>query len=168
MRRLLQMWLILLLLVFSLTPAHAEAGRVDVSTTCGVRPWRLLNKQFSGNANVFTIVTPVSALTESSATGCTHGTGAVSVLLQSGFTPTITLTLFVWLNDPVTPANSNWAAFSTASVTANNSMVVLACPHNMPFIIQSSAAVTGNVYVDAPADKLNANSPTSYYQPPQG
>lgn len=168
MRRLLQMWLILLLLLFSQTPAHCEAGRVDISTTCGVRPWRLLNKQFSGNANVFTTSSPVGSLTESSASGCTQSDGSVTVALEAEFTPPVTLTLFCWINDTVTPTNSGWVQFSIATISNNNYMAVMACPHNCPFVIMSSAAVTGNVYIDAATDHLNANSPNGYYQSPEG
>jgi len=175
MIRKLSLFLAVILAITFCNPADAGAGRVN--SNAPVRPWRLLNKQFSGNANVFTTTDPSPAggnLTETSATGVTTGEGTVTINLGAGFTAPITLTAYIWVQDRVTPTNSYWARCGanasqySITVDSNYTTVVFVLPHNTPFIILSSAAVTGNVYVDAQADHLNANSSTSYYQQPQG
>lgn len=169
MRRLLNSILVLLLAVSTVAPCYAEGTRVFNNAH---RPYRLLAKQYATNANVFPIVDPSPAgtpLALSNAMGLAPVDGVVTVQLNAGFTAPITLTVYYWCNDAVTPANSAWvraanvAATYSASVDSNYASVSFSTPGNTPFIIESSAAVTGLVYCSAPADVNNKASSVAGY-----
>ncbi|MDE1971392.1 MAG: hypothetical protein KGI50_07505 [Patescibacteria group bacterium] len=143
------------------------AGRV-VSNTCA-RPRRLLNAQFAGN--MFPTADPSpdgTPLTETSATGVSSNVGTVTLGFTNGFTAPITVTAYYWNADPVTPANSCWVrlgASSTAystTVDTHYASVSFSIPEYTPFLIRTSAAVTGNVYLDGAIDVKNNNSPSGY------
>lgn len=172
-------WLLALLVIFSITPTlsaqpivtpgDASAGRVNSNVAS--RPKYLLSLQFGSGANNFTTVDPSpdgTPLTESSATGRTQSSGVVTVELTTGFTAPVTLTAYYWIKDPVTVANSHWtrcgpaSAVYSISVDSHYATATFACPPNTPFLIRSSAAITGNVYVDGIADPNNLNRPTGY------
>lgn len=149
--------------------AWSDAGNVNANV--GQKAVRLLSLQFGGSANNFTTSDPSpagAALTESSATGLTNSNGTVTVSLTNGFTAPVILTAYYWVKDVVTPANSCWVRLGAnntqyqISVDSNYATAVFAMPPRAPFIIKSSAAVTGNVYVDAGMDGLNINSPAGY------
>ena len=125
-------------------------------------PYRKLAKQFSTNTNVFCTADPSpdgTPLTLSSATGDDAGHGMVTVLLTNGFTAPITLTAYYWHR-----AKQVWVR--VAPSTAGYSMLVdshytqweFPLPAGSPFIIMSSAAVTGDVYTNSVADPNNANT----------
>lgn len=166
MRKLIALFL---LLACFMLPSAMAGERVNSNLVR--RPVRLLTKQFSAGANVFTTADPSlagSALTLTSATGDSSNDGIVTVALNAGFTAPITLTVYFWLNDPVTPANSGWVRLGgtsqvySTSVDTNYSSVSFAIPEFTPFLIRSSAAITGNVYVDAQKNTNNNNSAAGF------
>lgn len=141
-----------------------------------VRPQRLLAKQFAAGANNFTLVDPTpdgTPLTLTSATGKSRMDGSATLTMTNGFTAPVTLTAFTWQLDNVTPANSCWVRVApvvsggannyTQSVDAHYTTVGFVLPENTPFLIMSSAAVTGNVYTDATYDANNQNSASAAY-----
>lgn len=170
--------LVLLLgIVFNLLvsyPVDATGARMfDTS----VRPRRLLTKQFATNANNFLLADPTpdgsnQALT--SATGRSRMDGSVTVALTNGFTAPVTLTCYYWQNDNVTTANQCWVRLApvssggisnyTQSVDSHYTTAVFAIPENTPYLITSSGAITGNVYVDSAIEPSNPNSPAGYDQ----
>lgn len=158
--------------IVNVGPAHATGTRVFNTS---VRPIRLLTKQFASNANNFTLVDPTpdgTPLTLTSATGKSNMDGSATITLTNGFTAPVTLTAFVWQLDSVTPANSCWVRVApvasggannyTQSVDSHYAQVSFSLAENTPFIIMSSAAVTGHVYTDAAKDANNNNSPAGY------
>lgn len=154
---------------FALESRPLDAG--NVNSNIPARPWRLLNKQFAANANVFCTADPSAGgtpLTETSATGITGSSGTVAVALNAGFTAPVTLTIYYWCRDAVTGANSGWvrlganAAQYAVAVDTNYATVVFTAPPYTPYIIESGAAITGKVYVNTLRDPLNNNSPTGY------
>lgn len=148
-----------------------QAGAATRTFNSPVRPWRKLAKQFASNANVFTIVDPTpdgTPLSLSNATGKSTGDGSVTVSLESGFTAPLTVTVFFWQIDSVTPANSCWVRLApvasagqsnyTQSVDSHYAQFQFSIPENTPFLIMSGTAVTGNVYTDSIADLNNPGS----------
>lgn len=148
-----------------------EAEAATRTFNSPVRPWRRLAKQFAAGANVFTTTDPTPAgtpLTLANATGKSTGDGSVTIGLQAGFTAPITFTIYYWQYDSVTPANACWVRLAPVAssgqsvyqqtVDSNYASFMFQIPENTPFLIQSSAAVTGNVYTDSFADKNNPGS----------
>jgi hypothetical protein len=132
---------------------------------------RLIVKQFAAAANNFTIVNPDpdgTPLTLTSATGRSKMDGNASVTLTNGFTAPVTLTIFIWQQDLVTPANSCWKRVASAAAgyaTAADShyvTVTWTITENTPFLVMSSAAITGNVYTDSVIDPNNNNTVAGY------
>lgn len=153
----------------SVTSGDSSAGRVNSNLSS--RPKYLLSPQFSSGTNYFVTADPSPAgtpLTETSATGITQSSGIVTLGLTNGFTAPVTLTCYVWIKDAVTPSNSYWcrngavAAAYAQAPDSNYTMVTFTAPPFTPFLIRSSAAITGNVYVDCIADGHNANRVTGY------
>ena len=143
----------------------------SVNSNIAHRPYRLLVAQFSTNTNMFCTADPSpdgTPLTETSATGMSGGQGTVTVLLTNGFTAPVTLTAYFWLPDNKTAANKCWtrlgpnSSFYSVSVDTHYATAAFVAPVNTPYIIMSSAAVTGPVYVDTPIDPANNNSATGY------
>jgi hypothetical protein len=149
-------------------PARSQAQRVQESPR---NPYRLLSKQFAGSTAVFTTADPSlagSALTLTSATGNSRMDGVVTVALQAGFTAPVTLTVYYWQMDNVTGANAGWtrigavASDYSQSFDSNYTMRQFAIQENTPFLIRSSANITGNVYTDCPQNTNNANTVAGY------
>jgi len=149
--------------------APSNAG--NVNSNIPARPWRLLNLQFGGNANDFCTADPSpdgTPLTETSATGITGSSGTIAVALTNGFTAPVTLTVYYWTQDQVTGGNSCWvraganASQYATSVDSHYTTLSFTAPPNTPYIIESSGAVTGNVYVNTAKDPLNNNSAAGY------
>lgn len=137
-------------------------------------PMRLLAKQFNGSTEVFTTTDPSpdgTPLTLTSATGISGADGSVTVILQSGFTAPVTLTAYEWNQDFVTPANSCWVRVAPAAtgtdvyskaIDTHYALAQFAISEKTPFLIMSSGAITGNVYIDAKPHSQNANSATGH------
>lgn len=169
MRRLLNLSLAAVLALSSFVPANAEGMRIFNNAH---RPYRLLAKQYATNANVFPIVDPSPAGTPlllSNAMGLAPSDGVVTFTLDAGWTAPITLTAYYWQADGVTPANACWVRASnvasaySASVDTNYAQISFSVPGNTPFIVVSSAAVTGFVYCSAPAAPQNPASSVAGY-----
>jgi len=135
-------------------------------------PGRLLAKQFNGNTENFTTTNPDlggTPLTLASATGVTPSNGIVMLSVGAGFTPPVTLTAFFWQQDLVTPANSGWRRFGNAAASyaqaldATYTSCAFSGPPNTPFLIMSSAGITGNVYTNAKAHPSNNNTASGGY-----
>jgi hypothetical protein len=164
---------VLSLLALMLIPTVSTYGATRTFNS-PVRPSRLLANQFVGNANVFTQADPTpdgSSLTLTSATGRSQGDGSVTVTLTNGFTAPVTLTVYFWQIDSVTPANSCWVRLApvvtgthqySQSVDSHYSLFQFSIPESTPFLITANAAITGNVYVDCPIDPNNKNSAVGY------
>lgn len=159
---------LLLALCLISAPVHADQ---PVNSNTVHEPYRLLTTQFSGNTNVFTTTDPSPAggnLTETSATGLSSGQATVTVLLTNGFTAPVTLTAYIWNIDSTTPTNKCWvrlgpnSASYSVSVDTNYATAAFVMPTHTPYLIMSSAAITGHVYVDTPIDPLNNNSVAGY------
>lgn len=152
---------------------------IDPSTAYGatrtfnspVRPWRRLALQFGSGANNFTTVDPSpdgTPLTLTSATGKSTGDGSVTVALTNGFTAPVTMTVYYWQYDSVTPTNACWVRLApvasggqsnyTQSVDTHYAIFQFSLPENTPFLIRSSTPVTGNAYTDSIADLNNLGS----------
>lgn len=166
---------LLLILALTLPAVHALESRPldagNVNSNIPARPWRLLNLQFGSSANAFCTADPSAGgtpLTETSATGITGSSGTVAVALNAGFTAPITLTIYYWCRDAITGANSGWVRAGANSgqyatvVDTNYSTLSFTAPPYTPYIIESSAAVTGKVYVNTNRDPLNNNSAVGY------
>lgn len=160
---------LLVLLAIVLFPIQCTAGERVFNAPR--YPSRLLKLQFASSANVFTTVDPSPAgtpLTETSATGISNMDGSASLAFEGGFTPPITVTVYYWQRDQVTASNSCWVRLGWASalyasaVDTNYALLTFVLPENTPFLVMTSAAVTGNVYTDARPDALNNNSATGF------
>ncbi len=124
-------------------------------------PYRKLAKQFAGNANAFCTTNPDpdgTPLTLANATGRDSGHGQVTIMLTNGFTPSVTLTAFYWHIAKacwvrVGPAAANYQQ----AVDSHYTTWTFNLPPRCSFLIMSSAAVTGDVYTDAPHDPNNNN-----------
>lgn len=177
MKKLLPLLLSFILLL-GFTPAQLGCLRPAMSQGIASRvynaprnPRRLLTKQFSAGANVFTTVDPSPSgtpLTITSATGDANADGSASIAFQAGFTPPLAVTVYYWQADAVTPANSCWtrlgsaAAQYTTSVDHTYTICTFQIGEFVPFIVQTGAAVTGNVYTDSKADPNNNNTVAGY------
>lgn len=152
-----------------LTQSQTEAATRTYNSP--VRPWRRLAKQFAAGANVFTIVDPTpdgTPLALTNATGKSTGDGSVTVSLTTGYTAPVTVTVYFWQYDSVTPANSCWVRLAPVASSGQSNYAQVIDSHyaqfqfsiaeNTPFLIQSSAAITGNVYTDSIADLNNTGS----------
>lgn len=167
MKRLLSIIAAVLVSVGSCLPSRADATR---TSSWGNRPYRRLATQFAGNVFVTADPSPAGTpLTLTSATGIGGPDGTVSIGMGAGFTAPVTLTVYYWQLDSVVPANSCWqrlgpaaANYSTA-IDTNYASVTFTVPAGTPFLIRSSAAVTGNVYTDARAAFENNNSAATGY-----
>lgn len=167
------------LLLGSMLAITCAANYSDAATrtyNSPVRPQRLLAKQFASNANNFTLVDPTpdgTPLTLTSATGRSKMDGSVTIALTGGFTAPVTLTAFYWVLDNVTPANSHWSRLGpvasggqsnyTQAIDSHYATFMFSIPENTPFIIMSSAAVTGNVFTDSVIEPTNNNSASAGY-----
>ena len=149
-------------------PVNADAVRVFTASNT---PRRKLAKQFSAGANVFATADPSPAgtpLTITSATGIAGSDGSVVLTFLAGFTAPITITVYYWNQDLVNTSNSCWvrlgneAAAYSATIDSNYVSVPFALPVNAPFLVRTSAAVTGDVYTDARAHSSNNNTATGY------
>lgn len=166
----------LALFIFSTSSANSSVPNTDtsagrVNANVASRPKYLLSLQFASNANNFPTADPSpdgTPLTETSATGRTQSSGIVTVELTGGFTAPVTLTAYYWVKDSVTAANSHWSRLGPAAASyavamdSHYTTATFVCPPNTPFLITSSAAITGNVYIDCIADPLNSNRPAGY------
>lgn len=140
---------------------------------CQIAPAaRKLALQFNTNSEVFTTTNPDlggTPLTLTSATGISPANGLVLISMGAGFTAPVTLTAFTWQVDNVTSANAGWRRISpdaggySQAVDAHYTNVALAVPPNTPFLIMSSGAVTGNVYVNCKAHPSNNNTASGGY-----
>lgn len=147
-------------------------GAALAQTFSNGAPARLLTKQFGGSANVFTTTNPDAdgtPLTLTSATGVIPANGIVVVSLGGGFTAPVTLTAFFWQQDLVTAAKAGWrrpggaaASYATA-VDAHYTSVAINGPPNTPYLIMSSGAITGDVYVTGKAHSSNNNTASGGY-----
>lgn len=140
-------------------------------------PMRKLALQFNTAADVFTKVNPDAAgtpLTLTSATGVSGSNGTVTLAFRAGYTPTIKLTVFVWLYDNVTPTKAGWIRYGPQAlggtsphvyelnVDSNYCSAAFSIEPHTPFLIMCDTSITGDVYTDALAHSSNANSATGY------
>lgn len=152
--------------------ANAQATRTFNSPR-NVR--RKLALQFNGSSEVFTTTDPSPAgtpLTLSSATGISGYDGSVTLVFRAGFTAPVTLTVYQWLQDLVDPTKSCWVRIAPASsgsdvyskaVDTNYSLIQFSIAERVPFLVMSSAGITGDVYTDAEAHPSNTGSTASGY-----
>lgn len=168
MKRLIALLMLLATMLVAI-PANAEGTRVFNNAH---RPYRLMAKQYATGANVFPTADPSpdgTPLALTNAMGLSPVDGVVSVQLDSGFTAPVSLTAFYWSADSVTVSNSCWVRASnvsttyTASVDSHYASVSFSVPGNTPWLIQSSAAVTGLVYSSTPAYSANLGSSVAGY-----
>lgn len=153
-------------------PISAQGTRTFNSP---VKPFRKLAKQFNSGNDVFPTADPSPAgtpLTLTSATGRSTADGSVTIAFMAGFTPPLTITAYQWQYDNVTPSAGGWVRVAPAATGAdvyekaidtNYCIVQFSIDPHTPFLIRTSASVTGSVYVDAPADPNNTGSTASGY-----
>lgn len=136
------------------------------------QPARLLAKQFGGSANVFTTTNPDAdgtPLTLTSATGVIPQNGIIMVSLGAGFTAPVTLTVFTWQRDVVTTSKAGWRRIGPAATSysqaadAHYTVLAFNGPPGAPYLIMSSGAVTGDVYVNGSSHPSNNNTASSGY-----
>lgn len=150
-------------------PASADGVRTYNSPQ---RCQRLLALQFGGSANNFPTADPSlegTPLTLTSATGISGADGIVTVSLGAGFTAPVTLTAYQWQLDTVNTSKAGWrrigaaAADYSCAFDAHYTSRQFSISERTPYLIRSSAAITGDVYVgDAGPHGSNANSASGY------
>lgn len=153
-------------------PLVMGAGTRTFNSPVQVR--RKLALQFNGNTEVFTTADPTPAsgnLTLTSATGISGFDGSVTLVFRSGIA-TKSITAYMWLQDLVASSKSCWVRVAPAAsgtdiyvktIDSDYSTVQFSIPEQTPFLIQSSAAFTGDVYTDALAHPSNTGSTASGY-----
>lgn len=161
------------LIASSVMIINSPAGASERTFNSPQRCQRLLAKQFGGSANVFTTTNPDAdgtPLTLTSATGKSGNDGIVTVSMGGGFTAPVTLTVFQWQLDNVTAANAGWrrigaaAADYSCAFDSHYTSRQFSISEGTPYLILSSAAVTGNVYVgDGGAHPSNTGSTATGY-----
>lgn len=162
MERIYFLWLtVLLLITSSVCPAYAQMRTFNSPNY----PGRKLAKQFNAGTESFVTVNPDpdgTPLTLTSATGLVGPNGTVTLGFLGGFTPAITITVFLWHTDAgawvrLGPNNSGADRYSI-SVDSHYTLCQFSAPEGTPFLVMSSAGVTGFCYTDAKAHPQNANT----------
>lgn len=164
MKRWLSVLLTFVLLLVS-QAVQADGQRIYQSP---FYPARKIVKQFNTNADNFCTTDPTpdgTPLTLANATGKSTQTGTVTINLTDGFTAPVTLTIFYWNRDKAAwvrlgPDSASYSKSFDAHYTVGQFNV----PENTDFLIQSSASITGGVYLSGTHSAGNNNSAAGYDQ----